>query len=298
MDLGLSAESVATPSNWGRYAQATALFRIQLRHSDAWYNFLMKITHTPLVIGNWKMNPQSVGAAENLFKEVQKSVSKMRNVEVAIAAPYIYLPSLVKLAKGKRLTLLAQDAFWENLGARTGEVSFPMLKSLGVTKAILGHSERRALGETDEEVNKKVLAALKGDQHVVVCVGELKRDTHGQYLSTVEAQLRSALKGVTKTKLGHVVIAYEPVWAIGTGNTATPEDALEMKLFIQKIVSDLYGRSALSKICIIYGGSVTKGNAAELLLKGAVDGFLVGGASLRASEFVEIAKIASAHASA
>lgn len=258
----------------------------------------MKITQTPLVIGNWKMNPQSEKAAVNLFGEVQKAASRMRGVEVGIAAPFVYLPALAKLAKGKRLLLLAQDAFWENLGARTGEVSFPMLKSLGVTKAIVGHSERRALGETDEAVNKKVLAALKGDHRVIVCVGEQKRDSHGHYLGVVEKQLRAALMGVSKSKLGNVVVAYEPVWAIGTGNTATPADAHEMKLFIQRVLSDLFGRSALSKVRVLYGGSVTKGNAHALMEEGAVDGFLVGGASLRASEFIEIAKIASAAASA
>lgn len=253
----------------------------------------MKITHTPLVIGNWKMNPQSEKAAVTLFSEVGKAASRMRGVEVGIAAPFVYLPALAKLAKGKRLALLAQDAFWENLGARTGEVSFPMLKSVGITKTILGHSERRALGETDEEVHKKVLAALKGDHRVVVCVGEAKRDAQGHYLGVVEKQLRAALTGVSKTKLGNIVIAYEPTWAIGTGNTATPEDAHEMKLFIQKVLADLFGRSALSKIRVLYGGSVTKGNAETLMREGAVDGFLVGGASLRAAEFIEIAKIAS-----
>jgi triosephosphate isomerase (TIM) len=209
----------------------------------------------------------------------------------------VFLAELRPFATGKRTRLAAQDTFYERLGARTGEISPSMLKNMGVKYVIIGHSERRALGETDEVVQKKVAATLREELIAIVCVGEEKRDTHGNYLTHVEKQLRAALKGVPKAKLQNIVIAYEPVWAIGTGNNATPEDAHEMKLFIQKILSDLYGRNALAKIRILYGGSVTKGNAEELLNKGAVDGFLVGGASLRASEFATIAKIASSRSS-
>jgi len=253
----------------------------------------MKIVQTPLIIGNWKMNPQSVKMAEALFKDVQKGIARVRGVDVGIAPPAVYFSGLEKLAKGKRMMLVAQDVFWENLGARTGEISAPMLKSLGVSAVIIGHSERRALGESDEDVNKKILATLKTGLDAVVCVGEKKRDTHGDYLSLVEKQVRAALAGVSKAKLSHVVIAYEPIWAIGTGNTATSSDAHEMKLFIQRVISDIYGRSVLSRIRILYGGSVNAKNAEELCTKGEVDGFLVGGASLRASEFITIIKIAS-----
>lgn len=253
----------------------------------------MKRTHTPLVIGNWKMNPQSITAARTLFRDVQKDVSRLRNVDVGIAPPAVYLAEFQKLAKGKRISLAAQNVFWEKLGARTGEIGVSMLKSVDVTKVIIGHSERRALGETDEGVNKKVLQVLKAGLIAVVCVGEKERDNHGHYLTFVEKQLQRALSGIPKAKLPHVVIAYEPVWAIGTGDTATPEDAHEMKLFIQKVLSTLFGRVAVSKVRILYGGSVDAKNAEALLHEGAVDGFLVGGASLRASEFSAIVKTAS-----
>jgi len=255
----------------------------------------MHISHTPLVIGNWKMNPKSVKLAIRLFQDIQKSATRVRGVDIGIAPPAIYLSELARLAKSKRLKLLAQDVFWEDIGARTGEMSAPMLKSTGVAQVIIGHSERRALGETDEQVNHKVLATLKAGLGVVVCVGEKKRDPQGNYLTHVEKQVRAALAGVSKAKLGNVVIAYEPIWAIGTGDTATSHDAHEMKLFIQKVLSDIFGRAVLSKMRILYGGSVNAKNAEELLREGNVDGFLVGGASLRAHEFATIIKIAGAY---
>lgn len=253
----------------------------------------MKLKHTPLIVGNWKMNPQSIAVAKTLFYDVQKSVARVRGVDVGIAPPSIYLAELRPFAKGKRLRLAAQDMFWEQKGAYTGETSPAMLKSVGVKYVIVGHSERRASGETDEEVNKKVIAALKAGLDIIVCVGEKKRDTNGNYLEHVEKQVRAALAGVAKSKLAHVVIAYEPIWAIGTGKNATPHDAHEMKLFIQRVLTNMYGRPVLSKMRILYGGSVNEKNAESLLVEGMVDGFLIGGASLRAAEFATIIKMAS-----
>lgn len=255
----------------------------------------MKLTHTPLVIGNWKMNPQSLLVAKSLAKDVLKEVSRIQNVDVGIAPPSIFLESIAALTKGKKVKVVAQNVFHEGLGARTGEISLPMLKSINIAASIVGHSERRALGETNEDTNKKILAILKSGGTAVLCVGEKERDQHGNYLTFVEEELRDALKDVPKVKLPQLVIAYEPIWAIGTGNTATPHDAHEMKLFIQKLLSDVYGRPALSKVRILYGGSVSKQNAEELLVNGHADGFLVGGASLRAEEFGEIIKIAERH---
>lgn len=255
----------------------------------------MKLTHTPLIIGNWKMNPQSLLVATSLAKEVLKEVSRVQHVDVGIAPPSIFLESVAALTKGKKLKVVAQNVFHEGLGARTGEISLPMLKSINVAASIIGHSERRALGETNEDTNKKMLAIVKSGGTAILCVGEKERDQHGNYLSFVEQELRDALEDFPKAKLAQLVVAYEPIWAIGTGNTATPHDALEMKLFIQKLLSDLYGRPSLAKVRILYGGSVSKQNAAELLVDGHADGFLVGGASLRSAEFGEIVKIAERH---
>lgn len=242
------------------------------------------------------MHPQSVAAARSLFYDTRKALARVRGVDVGIASPLVFLAELRDLATGKRLRLAAQNVFWEKLGPRTGEVSAPMLKSIGVKYVIVGHSEQRALGETDEEVQKKVQAVLKEDLVAVVCVGEDKRDAHGNYLSLVEKQLRVAVQGVPKNKLNRLAITYEPVWAISTkkkGHVATPHDAHEMKLFIQKVLADMYGRNAIDKVRILYGGSVNKRNVEDLIRDGEVDGFLVGGASLRAGEFAEIVKVMS-----
>jgi triosephosphate isomerase len=248
---------------------------------------------TPLVVANWKMHPGSSSAAKSLMRETAKALARTRGVDVAVAPPSVFLGELQPLIAGKKLRLAAQNVFYEKLGAYTGEVSVPMLKSVGAALAIVGHSERRALGETDELVNKKARAVIAGGLAAIACVGESKRDARGDYLSFVEKQLRAACAGVSAQALGKLVIAYEPIWAIGTGTNATPHDAHEMKLFIQRILTDTYGRAGAAKVRILYGGSVTAKNAGELMQDGAVDGFLVGGASLRAAEFASICRSAA-----
>ncbi len=251
----------------------------------------MKIGILPLVIGNWKMNPQSASLSVKLGSELKKSLQKLNDVEVVIAPPFVYLDAISKIQNnGKTFRMGAQNVYYEKLGSYTGEVSHSMLGSFGVTHIILGHSERRRDSETDEVVNKKLIATIKAGMIGVVCIGEIKRDNAGHYLTYIEMQIRKALASVSKTKLTQVVIAYEPIWAIGTGDTATPEDVHEMKLFIEKVLSDIYGRNLAQKVRIIYGGSVNEKNAKELFVRGMVDGFLVGGASLHPSEFAQIVK--------
>jgi len=250
----------------------------------------MKRKWNPLIVGNWKLNPASLSLATDLYTAVQKGVARVDKVDVAVAPPAVFLASLAEKAKGKKIFLVAQDVFWEKIGAHTGEISNAMLDSVAVEHVIVGHSEVRERGETDEDVAKKVGATLAAGHTAILCVGEKERDTHGKYLSFVETQLRTALANVPKTKLAKLVVAYEPIWAIGTGNTATPHDAHEMKIFIQKVLSDLFGRDALNKVRVLYGGSVNKKNAEELYKEGEVDGFLVGGASLRPDDFIEIVK--------
>lgn len=253
--------------------------------------------HTPLVIGNWKMNPATVGEARKLFLEIRKELGrKNRQTVVAVAPPAPFISEIERLSPSQRIALAGQDIFFETTGAFTGEISLPMLKSVGATAIIVGHSERRARGETDADIYKDILSILKANVTAVVCIGEKERDNQGNFYSVVESQLRSALKAVPKNKLKQLVIAYEPVWAIGTGKHATPEDVHEMKLFVQKIIVGHYGRPALQKVRIIYGGSVKKDNAALLMATGKVDGFLVGGASLKAKEFVTIIDTTEAYA--
>lgn len=224
--------------------------------------------------------------------DVRKGVRQIDTVETVVAPPFPFLQPINKLSPSGRIGIAAQDVFYEQGGAHTGEVSLSMLQSVGVRYVILGHSERRALGETNEDVAKKMQLPLKHKLTTIVCVGEQKRDRKGDYLNFVATQVRSVLKAAQKTQLKHLVIAYEPIWAIGTGKSATPQDAEEMKLFIQKIIADTLGRPAVAKVRIIYGGSVKQHNAQALLKEGNVDGFLVGGASLKADEFISIVKTA------
>jgi len=253
--------------------------------------------HLPLVIGNWKMNPPTLEKARELISATRAKLKRPPTYATAVVAPpFPFLTDLRQLNRGERLTLAAQDAFFETAGAHTGEVSLSMLKSVGVKLVILGHSERRARGESDEKINHTLRAALKAKLTPVVCVGERERDAQGHYFGFVEAQLKGALAGVSARTLARVVVAYEPVWAIGTGETATAADAYEMKLFIKKLVTDQFSRSAAEALRVLYGGSVKKANAADLIEAGGVDGFLIGGASLKPQEFVDIITISETYA--
>lgn len=254
----------------------------------------MKKGMVPLVVGNWKMNPQSLSLGVKLATGVKKKLTKhmLNHAEVVIAPPVLYLESIKKL-NGKTQTgysLGVQNVHYAKLGAFTGEISLQMLQAFGISHAIVGHSERRALGETDSLINQKLATVLKNGITGILCVGESKRDQSGHYLNHIEKQIRAAFAGIPRTKLSKAVVAYEPLWAIGSGNNATPHDIHEMKLFIEKTLTDIYGRNFAQKIRIIYGGSVNKQNAKELHQEGMMNGFLVGGASLYADEFIEIIK--------
>jgi triosephosphate isomerase len=249
----------------------------------------MKIGHEALVIGNWKMNPQTDAMAKRLALDVKKSFAREDVVEVVIAPPSIFIPTVQAVRNsGRAFQIGAQNVHAENLGAFTGEISLPMGKSFDVSHVIVGHSERRRMGESDTEVNTKTLAVIKAGLTAVVCVGEGKRDHAAQYLNDIESQIRTAVRGLSKSKLTSLVIAYEPVWAIGTGQNATPGDVHEMRLFIVKVLADIYGRNYAQKVRVLYGGSVTPKNARELMQEGTIDGFLVGGASLVAKDFSAI----------
>ncbi|TAL49351.1 triose-phosphate isomerase [Patescibacteria group bacterium] len=234
-----------------------------------------------IVIANWKMNPASPVEAKRLFASTRAAARALRSVEVVIAPPVPFL-SLFAGKRYKNVRLGAQDVFWQSRGAVTGEVSPAMLASLGVRYVIVGHSERRALGESDEIVSRKVSAALSAGLTPILCVGEGERDEHGAYLHALAGQIRRSLAGLTKNGIPGIIVAYEPVWAIGK----TARDALsarglhETTLFIQKTLNDLYGRRAADTVRIVYGGSVEANNAAELIREGNVSGFLVGHASL------------------
>ncbi|USN89201.1 MAG: triose-phosphate isomerase [Candidatus Nomurabacteria bacterium] len=247
----------------------------------------------PLVAGNWKLNPVSLADAVALGQAVVKKVKKTAESYVAIAPSFPHLAEVGKKVAKSAVALAAQDVSIEPMGAFTGEVSILQLKDLGVTYVILGHSERRAMGETDESVRNKAKVVLKHKLTPIVCIGERERDEQGNFFTFVESQLRALAEVLTPAEMKKVVIAYEPIWAIGTGNTATPDDVKEMQLFIESTLTKLYDRATARKVRLLYGGSVKPGNAAELHAVGDMQGFLVGGASLKADDFAAIIKAVS-----
>ncbi len=246
-----------------------------------------------LIVGNWKMNPSSQAEAKRLAGDIKRGAGKSKKADLVVCPPFACLPEIKKILNKSRVALGAQDMFWEPTGAYTGEISGDMLKDSGVKFVIVGHSERRALGETDEMVNKKVKAALKQKLVPVVCVGEKERDTHGYYLANVKKQIEHAFAGVPGTLLKNCVIAYEPVWAVGNSgfHTATPHDAVEMAIFIKKTLADSHSAKRAHDVRVLYGGSVSPKNAGEFLGQKEIAGLLVGRESLDAVKFLSIAAL-------
>jgi triosephosphate isomerase len=249
----------------------------------------------PFVAGNWKMNTDSRSSVE-LAKAVAASSAGVarEKVTVAVLPPFVYVPAVVKAVSASGVAVGAQDVYFELKGAFTGEISPAMLKDVGCTYVLCGHSERRhVLGESDELVGKKTTAAISGGLLPILCVGELleERDA-GQTEQVVARHLRTGLAGLSADKMSAVTIAYEPVWAIGTGRTATPQQAQEVHAFIRNWLSETYGANLAQEARILYGGSVKGDNAKELMAQEDVDGSLVGGASLKADEFARIIQAA------
>lgn len=247
-----------------------------------------------IIAGNWKMNktPSETKAFAEQFKAI---LPKTKWCDIVVCVPTVDLSAAVRAFKDSRIAVGAENVYFEKSGAYTGEISADMLADLGVRYVIVGHSERRALfGETDEIVNKKVLAALEAGLNPIICVGEsLEQRELGITMELIALQVKSALAGVPAEKVRKCVIAYEPIWAIGTGKTATAEQAAEVCTFIRTTVRHLYGARIARSITIQYGGSMKPSNAAELLSQPDIDGGLIGGAALKAGDFVEIINAAN-----
>ena len=248
----------------------------------------------PFVVGNWKLN-KTIAEALALVTELKNQLGTARGVAIGVAPPFLALHAVAKRLEGSAIATCAQDCFWESSGAFTGEVSAPLIADAGGTWAIVGHSERRQFfGDTNESVGKKARAALAGGLGAIVCVGEMlaERDA-GRTLEIVDAQLAGGLEGIESgVAAQRLVIAYEPVWAIGTGRTATPAQAQEVHAHIRKRLTERFGGATAGAIRIQYGGSVKPSNAEALLSEPDIDGALVGGASLEAADFVAIVKAA------
>lgn len=242
----------------------------------------------PVIAGNWKMN-KDIKEATELINGLKDKV-KDAKCEVIVCPPFIDLPAVVEAAKGTNIKVGAQNMHFEEQGAFTGEVSPLMLKSLGIEFVIIGHSERRQyFAETDETVNKKVHTAFKHGLIPIMCVGEtLEQREQNKTFDIIENQIKKDLKGLEKDQVEKMIIAYEPIWAIGTGKTATSEDANDVIKFIREKVADMFGKDTADKVRIQYGGSVKSSTIKEQMAMSDIDGALVGGASLKVEEFAAI----------
>ena len=244
-----------------------------------------------IVAGNWKMNKTNSEAVKTVT-ELKEIVKGLNGAEIVVATPFTAISDVAKAVAGTNIKVAAQNMHWEEKGAFTGEIAPCMLKELGVEYVILGHSERREyFGETNEIVNKKVKAALKNGITPILCVGEKLADREaGNTENVVKDHTVGGMKDLTKEEAAKVVIAYEPVWAIGTGKTASPEQAEEVHLFIRNLLTEMYDAATAEKIVIQYGGSMNAANSKDLLAKPNIDGGLIGGASLVPADFSVIVK--------
>ncbi len=243
----------------------------------------------PIIAGNWKMN-KTTAEARDLAAKLIPLVSSARDREIVLAPAFTALQAVSDTIRGTNMVVSAQNLFWEDKGAFTGEISAEMLLDLGCKYVIIGHSERRQyFGETDETVNRKIRQALNKGLLPIVCVGELlsERDA-GKAHEVIDRQVTGALKGVTAAEMSKIVVAYEPVWAIGTGKTVTPDQANEIHAFIRQKIKSLYSNEVAEGLRIQYGGSVTPENVTALMNKPDIDGALVGGASLKPESFAAL----------
>lgn len=247
----------------------------------------MKKNQKPLVVGNWKTNPATHSEARERFQAIKRASANHKSIDVVICPPFPYIFTLNSLSGNGRVGIGAQDLSIYGTGSKTGEVSASMIETSGAKYVIIGHSERRAMGDTDAVVAAKITQALKTDMTIILCIGENERDVEGEYLNVIKKQLTEALHPVSRSQFGQIIIAYEPVWAIGrTDNVAiTSHDLHQMVIFIKKYLKENYNETTASMMPILYGGSVTAENAQDILWNGEVQGLLVGRASFEAETF-------------
>ncbi|MCR4281137.1 MAG: triose-phosphate isomerase [Candidatus Kaiserbacteria bacterium] len=243
-----------------------------------------------IVVANWKMNPASFKEAKILFEATKKAMGKSPSVSLIVAPPAIYLRALSANYKGKKISFAVQNAHFESNGARTGEISIAQARDAGADYILIGHSERRAAGETNDDTRQKVSAALALNTIPILCIGEAERASSGEHFNIVAEQLLTGIKDVAPAKISKVIIAYEPVWAIGGEITMSPRDMHTMAIFIRKTIIGVYGDVG-HKVKILYGAAVGEKNAAVMMKEGDVRGFIVGHVSTNAERFTALLKI-------
>ena len=250
-------------------------------------------TNKKIIVGNWKMNPESVEKAKEIASEINKNSKFFKRTNLVICPPFVFLNEISKIfSKNRKISLGAQDIFVGQGVSHTGEVGSDMLKNLNVKYVIIGHSDRRESLDDESLVREKLFGTLKDGFKAILCIGEKERNEHGDQYNEVKGQLESAITKLPKKFIKNLFIAYEPIWAIGKaeGEAVKPEDLHEMTIFIKRVVSDVLGIKEADKISILYGGSVTKNNAKEIIEKGNVSGLLVGRESLKPNNFIELIK--------
>jgi len=251
------------------------------------------MSKTKIVVANWKMNPESLEEAKKIASEIKDASRSFGKTKLIICPPFVFLNEIQDIfSRSKKIVIGAQDVFAGQGVSHTGEVNAIMLKNSGMKYVIVGHSERRASGDDGMIVRKKLESVLNSGLKVIFCIGEKNRDEHGEQYNEVKEQIESALLKIPKKLISRLVVAYEPVWAIGKSEneSMSREQLHEMTIFIKKILNDIFGIEKAEEVQILYGGSVTKGNAKEIIEKGNVDGLLVGRESLKAKNFIELIK--------
>ena len=241
-----------------------------------------------LVIGNWKMNPSSAEDAKRIGRKTRAVAATLQRTEVVACPPFAFISAVASRNSARNFSLGAQSASVDEGGAHTGEVSAAMLKSLGVDYVIAGHSEERAAGDTDEIVSGRIARILEAGMAAVACVGEKTREEGGSHFDFVREQMKKSLANIPEHAVKNIILAYEPVWAIGAKEAMAPEQIHEMSIFVKKIFADVFGQQAAMKVKVLYGGSVNSRNAADIMNMGRVDGLLVGRESVNMPGFAEL----------
>lgn len=245
-----------------------------------------------LIIGNWKMNPSTVVEAKHIAKKIKEACLDLKHIDTVIAPPFVYIVPCTPKISSQNFFMGAQSVSRDLEGAHTGEVSAKILKNLGVEYVIVGHSEERERGESDEIISKKIKVILDEGLKPVVCIGEKTRDTeNGSHYDFLKKQIEDTFANVPKKYAKDIVLAYEPVWAIGVSEPMAPDQIYEMALFVRKVFSDIFGANLAMKTPVLYGGSVNFKNASDIMITGKVDGLLVGRESVNVTGFVELLKV-------
>ncbi len=243
-----------------------------------------------LVVGNWKMNPPTLKEAKKVIRMTRNAASELVNTEVAPCPPFVFISACISNKNPDSFHIGAQSVSVDEGGAHTGQVSAGMLKDLGVKYVIVGHSEERAAGDTDQMVSRRIQSALASHIKVIVCVGEATRDESGVYLETLKNQIKNSLANIPENQAKNIILAYEPIWAIGSSEAMMPSQVFEMSLFVKKAFSDVFGHDPAMKVPVLYGGAVNYRNAADIVSIGKVDGLLVGRESFNVTGFPDLLK--------